>query len=184
MRRPWGPGDIYNDIGDNATQSNDTSEDIDFRVDVKLERFRMQIKNGHHFEDDNTSEIRGWYVNSHNDDNSVNGELELNYANVSRSDIDNSTEFHSIQLLATMSQSLYLSHKSFIGAYEYDWYASKKTVTNDCAPWNAKVRMKFSHEFYYTACGIAFLGDLPPPNFISSDQFENSKCTFGLRARL
>jgi len=179
-----GPGDIPYELEDDAGEPSGESEIVDFRSDLKLERFRMQIKNGHHFEDDNTSEIRGWYVISHFNDNSVLFEGTPDFGNVSRSDINNSMVFHTIQLLGSYSSSdLYTAHKSFLGAYEEDWYASKKTVTNDCAPWNAKVRMKFSHEFYFKTCGIAFLGELSPPNFIAADEFENEKCSFGFRVR-
>ncbi len=179
-----GPGDITYELEEDDIQGESLFGLVEFGSNLKLERFRMQIKNGFHFEDDNTSEIRGWYVISHLDDNSILVQRQLDFDNVSRSNINRSTLFREIQLLGIYNtSSLYTSHKSFIGAYEYDWYASKKTITNDCAPYNAKVKMKFSHEFYFKTCGITFLGELLPPNFSAGNEFENEKCRFGFRVR-
>ncbi len=68
--------------------------------------------------------------------------------------------------------------------YEHDWYASKKTVVNDCASYNAEVRMKFSNEWYFKECGNQVMGEWPidPLNvFLFHHIFSNEKCMFDFR---
>ena len=97
---------------------------------------------------------------------------------IHKDDIAISKIFEDDKNAFTASPDAYIAGILFLGTYEYDWFASKKTITNDCASFNTKRKMKYNHEYYFKACGNQVLGPLVGNQFPFFKTFANDKCMF------
>lgn len=190
-----GPGNPV-EMGGQQADNNNSEGPVDFapnaaqdRAAARIALSQLQIKNGYRYESSGKSEVQGWVVGfnppggtpflQHND---------LNFKEkIKKCDIEDSKSFTKdppIQIIAIEPISGWLTNNAFMGFYEYDWYVShsnRKEVDASCTSdndVNVKLRMKYSHEWYYKDwCG---LGSSILPSNGSTNAVSNSKSSFTL----
>ncbi len=187
-----GPGDIpenstgLSGSGEIMGTISSTASEIEFRNDIDIDVDQHQIKAGHRYDSDDRSEVYAWTLYFFPSNNNNSGfvdwqdfdprKIHKNDINVSRIFTNPLNAFHIN--LNNFNNGIFI----YIGAWEYDWYASNKIVINPCSPVNPNhsvaVKMKFSDEWYFFDCGRA---NLLWPNIGSIQTFENQKCMFKLR---
>jgi hypothetical protein len=161
---------------------------LEERSNIDIDADLHQIKAGYRYERSKRSEIYGWVVIY--DPTSEFGVTNLSWEDFSprrihKNDInDSKTFFDDRDAFQIPSSAFAVGRSIFYGAYEHDWYASKKWVFNTCAASNfvlrhsVEVRMKFLHEWYFFNCGVA---STIFPSTGSTWEANNNKCRFVLK---
>jgi len=152
-------------------------------VDIDVDRH--QIKKGYRYERCGRSEIRTWVAKYF--PNSINPKSKSRWTDfenrsISRGDISDSKVFYNdLDAFQMGLDDFNNNRQTFIGVWEYDWYASYKDIHNQCSPYDEHditARMKFSHEWYFYDCGVLKSWF---PNVGSEEIFSNQKCMFDLK---
>lgn len=187
-----GPGDIPEDsenegiITENEDFPNNTG--VLSRSLINLKVTKHQIKNGYRYESSNNSEVNAWVLYFYTSDLvnfDVNTWDDFNPRDIHKTDINGSRIFvnnPNLDAFQIDENSFNNDISIFIGAWEYDWYASFKNIDNSCSPspnnHDFQARMKFSNEWYFFDCEKA---NIWFPSQFTTKSFSNEKCFFELR---
>lgn len=159
-------------------------EEVTFRMNIDIDTDRHQIKAGHRYDSSCKSEVYGWrllFSPAAATPFTYDFWQDFDPMKIKKNDINASKIFTDDKNAFTMNLTDFNAGRSaFIGAWEYDWYASAKLIVNTCSPWVAHsvgVKMKFSHEWYFFDCGVM---NTWFPNVGSHKIIENEKCMFDL----
>lgn len=153
-------------------------------VSIQIDTRKIKLR----YENDNNSEIHGWAIMTNNADTQVSGSNYPNFGQIHKNNIgSNGTTYYDDKVLIYPTHTQYHANKFFYGVYERDWAKSKKTVHNGCSglsAGDAKVRMRYSHEWYFNSCASNPFGNIGPSNTSGSQTFDNSKCKIKVKATL
>jgi len=156
---------------------------VGFRsLDRTISVDEYQVKKGYRYESSCKSEVKGWLVAftlsgpNPNINTSWDKKVKIHKNDIAISEIFTEDDYDAFSLSLKDWGKLV-----FIGTYEYDWWANKWLIPNDCSPYPQhvpSVRMKYFHEWYFHECGYISSWF---PNVGSSKTFENEKCMFKLK---
>ncbi len=164
-----------------------SSGEFSWRADIDIDVDEHQIKAGYRYDDDNSSEVKAWSVRffPNNLNPFFTSEwVDFSPKNISAADINASTLFTSDLNAFNINMNDFNNNQFlFVGAWEYDWYASNKIIINSCSNFvdhSVGVKMKFTDEWYFFSCGQAnqwfpFVG--------ATEVFDNAKCKFILKRK-
>ncbi|MEP6795646.1 MAG: hypothetical protein ABJB16_15055 [Saprospiraceae bacterium] len=174
----------FSDPTPEENHSSSRHDELNFEVDS------WKIQSGHRYENDHYSEIIVYAVQFLD-----NGTVTRSYdclpfrpKSVYYLDIDNTgggTVFNTNEGLWATDQTEFNNDVNVhLGAYEYDWYSSKKNLTPTCAddfPSFTGVgrycRMKYSNEWYFFEC-LDLPARWPTNNTSWTLDVSNAKCDF------
>jgi hypothetical protein len=152
------------------------------RMLVSIDTDRFQIKAGYRYENSNTSEVQAFamtFVPTSNSASTFYAMIDFDPQFVNKTLVNASTIMTIDKRAFDVSLSSYNAGVSYlIYAFEYDWYASLKDVTNTCSlvpAHNPRMRATSSSEWYYIDCGVL---NTTLPSVGSHYVINNPKCMF------
>lgn len=197
----------------NSSYATESSERSMPNVDIRF--VRWQINNGFGFGNENRSQVNcAWKLLSKDQGVSyipgfstpVLESFAFLLANISDTDVSASKMFTSISspfnanavtMIKGLSVSTFADRELFYVVYEEDWYASYKTISNDCAPTLQQsqqlgraigTRRNFAGDVYVKTCGNATTLFPTPPGGIGSPSINvinsNNKCLFDINSSI